>query len=110
MSLYGDYIKEHAGDSILEMPWGFATYRFLNFKQCYIEHIYVIPSERKKHRTVEMSDMICAEAKAIGCEELLGSVCTVAKDPTASIKVLLGHGMSFSHVEGNLLIFKKDIK
>ncbi len=109
MSLYADYLKEHSGDNIVEYPNGFATYRFLNDRQCYLVDIYVAPDWRKKRYASEMANEICAKAKSKGCEELLGSVSIIAKDPTASMKVLLAYGMTFSHVDGNLIIFKKDI-
>ena len=41
MSMYGDYIKEHRGDGIVENERGFASYRFLNERQCYIIDIFV---------------------------------------------------------------------
>ncbi len=109
MSLYADYIKEFSGDSIIETPYGFATYRFLNDKQCYIVDIYIMPKDRTRHMASNIADEICRIALDRGCSEILGSVCTAAKDPTTSIKVLLGYGMTLSHIDGNLIVFKKYI-
>ena len=109
MSLYGDYIKEHRGDEIVETADGFATYRFLNDKQVYIVDIYVKPEARQTSAASDMADTIVLAAKLRGCTELLGTVVPSAQGSTISLKVLLGYKMTLQSSSNDLIIFKKDI-
>jgi GNAT superfamily N-acetyltransferase len=110
MSHYADYIREHRGDGIIENEKGFATYRFLNEgKSVYIVDIYIHPDFRHDGAASIIADSIVDVAKAKGCTELLGTVVPTAKNSTASLKVLLGYGMSLQSSGNDLIVFKKDI-
>jgi GNAT superfamily N-acetyltransferase len=109
MSLYADYLKERTDDHILETYQGFATYRFLNEKQCYIIDIYVAPDYRYAGVASEMADVIAGRAKGKGCTELLGTVNPTAKGSTESLKVLIQYGMKLHSSSDNVIVFKKDI-
>jgi len=108
--MYGDYIREHRGDEIVENEKGFATYRFLNEgKTVYIVDIYVHPDFRNSKAASSLADTIVEAAKLQGCVELLGTVVPSAKNSTASLKVLLGYGMSLHSSSNDLIVFRKDI-
>lgn len=109
MSLYSEYLKEKTDDEILELEAGFATYRFLNEKQVYIVDIYVREYARKTRIASAMADSIVKIAKKRGCTELIGTVVPSMKNSTDSLKVLLGYGMSLKGIEGNMVLFGKDI-
>ena len=109
MSLWADYIRETRDDLTVEDSGGFATYRYLPDNTVYIIDIYVVPALRQEGLASALADRIVAEAKARGCVKLLGTVDARCKRPTASIAVLVGYGMQFLRVDGDLLVFAKDI-
>lgn len=109
MSLYGDYIKEHRGDEIIENSIGFASYRFLGDTSAYIIDIYITPNHRFSNAAAELADIICIKARERGCKELLGSVVPSANNSADSMKVLLAYGMKPTHITDNMVIFKKEL-
>ena len=109
-SLYAQYLIERTEDLILESPTGFATYRYLNdLKSVYIIDIYVIPEARKQHHAAHLADKVAEIAKARGCTEMLGTVVPGTKGCTDSLKVLLAYGMTLKGIEGNHIVFRKEI-
>ena len=112
MSHYADYLNEREGVETLEVPEGFATYRFEDDgRSCYIVDIYVEPKSRKSHVASKLADMITVVAKEAGCERLLGSVAPGTAGDTESLKVLLAYGFRLAgyHVQKGLIFFYKDI-
>lgn len=110
MSLYADYVKERTDDHILEGTNGFATYRYLSDgKTVYIIDIYTAPGGRQMGMAAALADLICQEARAKGCTELLGTVVPSTKGSTTSIQVLIGYGMKLKGSSDNLIVFRKDL-
>ena len=109
-SLYSKYIAERTNDKVLEIPEGFATYRYINDnKTVYIIDIYVLPEFRNKKIASELADQIVAEAKQLGCKELIGTVVPSAKGSNTSLKVLLGYGMTLNSAANDVVVFRKEI-
>lgn len=112
MKMYADYIKERMGDEIVIRHEGFATYRYIDHcgdKAVYIVDIYTRPDFRKTKIASELADEIVRRGLEAGCKVLLGTVSTLAKNPTDSIKVLLAYGFEFYSGNEDGLIFKKEI-
>lgn len=110
MSMYANYIREKTSDHIVETDQGFATYRYLdNGKTVYIMDIYVLPDFRKGYVASTIADAIVDEAKARGCNKVLGSVVPSNKNSEASIKVLLAYGMTLESASQDFILFKKEI-
>lgn len=109
MSFYADYLKERTNDEIIETGFGFATYRFLDEKTCYIVDIYIVPACRKEGRASDIADIIKEIARERGCKELLGSVVPSAKGSTTSVKVLLAYGMTLKSCEKDFILFGKEL-
>lgn len=112
MSLYGDYIKEHRNDLIVESENGFATYRFVplgDVPSIYLVDLYVRPELRKSGLASEMADKVCSIGREYYCKYLLGSVVPSAKAATDSLKVLLAYGMTLHSASPELIVFKKEI-
>ena len=110
MSLYAEYLRERTDDMIVEAPNGFATYRYLNEgKTVYIIDIFTIREARKLGSASILADMICEEAKAKGCTELIGTVIPSAHGSTDSLSVLIAYGMTLLRAEQNLIVFRKDL-
>ncbi len=110
MSLYAKYIADRTDDCILETEQGFATYRFLDPKTCYIIDIFVLSDFRKSGIASAMADSITEIAKERGCQHLLGTVVPSAKNSADSMRVLLAYGMVPVRIEGNMIVFSKEIK
>jgi ribosomal protein S18 acetylase RimI-like enzyme len=104
--------KETIFSSIDGEAAGFATYKHVDFggPGFYIVDIYVKPMFRHKHVASKMADDIAEIARDNDCRWLWGSVDERANDPTASIKVLVGYGFDYSHHEGHMMYFKKDLE
>lgn len=110
LSLYGQYISERTQDAVLESEYGFLTYRYLDDgKTVYIIDIYVVPEERHKNRAAEMADIVAQSAKIKGCTEMIGTVIPSTKNSTASLKVLLGYGMTLKSSGNDVIVFRKDL-
>jgi ribosomal protein S18 acetylase RimI-like enzyme len=109
MSYYANYIKEKTNDLVLEVDYGFATYRYLDEKTVYITDIYIHPDFRRKDYASNLADIIVEEAKQKGCTKLMGSVIPSNKNSTDSLRVLLGYKMSLESSVNDFIIFKKEI-
>jgi len=112
MSHYGDYIKEHHGDGIVEREHGFATYRYMQLDgkpAIYIVDIYVAPERRITNLASEMADEVVCLGLVNGCHLLVGTVVPSAKNSTSSLKVLLAYGMSLHNSSNDLIVMKKEI-
>lgn len=108
-----EYLRERDPSlKVLEVKEGFATYKYLdlgNEKAVYIEDIYVLPEYRNQDIASRMSEMVQDEAKMDGCKYLLGTVCPSSNNATASLKVLLAHGMTLLKSENDLIWMYKEI-
>lgn len=109
MSYYADYLKERTDDEIIELPEGFATYRFINGQQCYLIDIYVAPEYRRQGFGSLLGEMVTTIAKEKGCKELIGTVCTAAKNSDTSLQTFLTYGMKLKSAQNDIIILKKDI-
>lgn len=111
LSMYGKYIYEREGKSILEVPEGFATYVYLNdIKAVYVEDIYVLPEHRRSRAAWSMLDRITVIATQKGYNTLVGSVRPTANGSTESLKASIAYGFKIHSCDGNLIWFKKEIK
>lgn len=111
MTLYAQYIKEREQKDIIETDKGFATYKVYPNGECYLQDIYVIPEARRSRVAYDLADQVVEIAKEKKCHTLVGSVCTDAINPTASMKFVLNYnGMKFHSVKGNMIFFTKDLR
>lgn len=108
--MFDEYVMEREGFTFVkdEHERGFAIYKIIG-EECYIKDIYVKPEHRKTKIASELADEVCAKAKEAGAKYLSGTVSAVIGDPTTSMKVLLGYGMRFFKVNGDMLVFVKEI-
>ena len=110
MSMWADYKKEREDKQVIEeADNGFVIYSYPTPEQVWIEDIYVRPDLRQSGLARKLADQVCEAAKKVGCKQVLGSVWETANGATASVKVLLAYGMQLSHIEGKLIIFKKEL-
>jgi ribosomal protein S18 acetylase RimI-like enzyme len=114
VNLWAEYLRERLGKLVLERDAGFAVYQYVvwdGVPAVYIEEIYVSPASRRKHVAVEMADAIVEEARAKGCQTLVGSVLPSANGATRSCQGLIAYGMSVAQVDpsSKLIIFLKPI-
>jgi predicted GNAT family acetyltransferase len=109
MSLYAQYIEEREGFSIIESDHGFATYIKVDDETYYLRDIFVEKEFRKSGLAKELSRQVAEIAKADGAKRLTGSVSTIANGVTVSMKAILADGFEFSHANGNMLYFAKEL-
>jgi predicted GNAT family acetyltransferase len=108
-SLYGQYIKEREGFDIVETEYGFATYTSVDEQTIYLRDIFIVAEKRRSGLATELSTKVAEIAKELGKNKILGSICIDAKGVTTSMAALLGDKFKFSHANGNMLYFVKDI-
>jgi len=58
----------------------------------------------------KLANEIAEIGKKKECRTMIGTVNTRSKNPTRSIQVLLGYGMSFHSCTSDAIIFKKEIQ
>ena len=109
MSMWAEYLKERENTEVFETSDGFVTYKYLNDGILYVVDIYVPKSKRQLNVASRMADELAKIAKEKGFKTMLGSVCLDANGADTSIKVLHGYGMKFSHYNGNMLYFTKEL-
>jgi GNAT superfamily N-acetyltransferase len=107
-SLYAQYIFERENIESIERRWGFAYYKFED-ESCYIVNIYVLPEYRKQYAGSSFADMITEIAKERGCTCLLGSCDPELPGADESVKAMFAYGFKLSHINGPLIILKKEI-
>lgn len=108
-SLYAMYIKERENKEIIESDKGFVTYKFFDNGECYIQDIYVIPSERKTGLSTKMTDEVAQIAKEKGCNALLGSICIDDKAASKNMQIWLNYGFKIHKNMGPMIYLRKDI-
>ena len=113
MSMWFDYQRERFPDfKVIERPYGFATYHYMTIGDTngvYIEDLYIVPGERNKDWASVLSIEIQHIAREAGMTHLFGSVATEAEGATASLKVLLAHGMTLLSSTNDTILFYKEI-
>lgn len=107
-SLYSAYIRERSDKHILEDESGFAVYSYLE-DYVYIEDIFVVKEAREGGIASRYADAVAREAKGKGYSKMLGSVSTLAKNSTDSVKVLLAYGFKLLESNGEMIYFYKEI-
>jgi len=111
MSLYGEYIKERLGRHIVEDERGFVTFDiYPQEKACYLVDMYVRPDFRRKGTaTKHFGDQVVAAAKQAGCTRIFSTVLPKAVNSTVSVKGLLADGFELSHMDEELIWFRRDL-
>lgn len=108
LSLFGEYINELAGKSIIESEKGFATFYEIPTGM-YIEDIYVRQEFRNEAVASQMANEITQVAREKGIKKLIGSVKPSNKNSTTSLKVLLAYGFKLDSACIDGIILTKEI-
>lgn len=109
-SLWFKYLEECGGDHVIEHPWGFVTYRFVD-KSVYMPEIYIVPERRKEGLAKRLVDEVEKVGRTGGFEMLLGTVCMNLPEAIkiASIKGHLSLGFVPVMAESGKLWFSRPI-
>jgi hypothetical protein len=110
MSLYAQYAKELLNRSVIETDEGFITYQYPDNNTVYIENLYIIPTARKSYAASSLANRVSEEAKAKGCNKMLGSVVPSANNSTDSVKVLLAYGFKLDSATNDFILFSKSLE
>jgi hypothetical protein len=95
--MFEDYAEERGmGPRLFHTDFGFITFHLHpSDNECYIEDLYVIPSERnKKHASHKLADEVCTIAKSKGITNITGSINKQTNNVELSRLVLIGYGMT----------------
>lgn len=111
MGLLYEYMKEREGYKFYETDEGLIMYKLVpEVNAVYVTDIYVVPDKRNEYIGTYMTDKVVADCKErYGCTLLVGSVCLDDSKCSINRKILETYGMTFSHQEGSMLYFKKEV-
>lgn len=107
-SLFGDYILEREGKSILENEHGFFTYK-INGEECYIEDVFIRRESRRLGIGSEMADSLAEMASQLGCKFLSGTCVPSTNGATDSLKAMLSYGFKIHSSVQDKIILTKEI-
>ena len=110
MHLYKQYLEEREGGFLIAEEHGFVTYKQIDALSVWIVDIFVEKDHRKEGIATRLSALVVEEARKLGCTRVYGTADINAKGVTTSLKSILADGFEFSHAEGNMLYFIKNIQ
>lgn len=105
------YQKERQGAELEHEPGkGFATWKLLPDQQAiYLIDIFVSPDFRRLGVASALADRVAARGKAAGMPKMLGTVDARSETRTEAIKAILASGFEFTRVDGQMLVFTREI-
>lgn len=107
-SLFGQYIEEREGRSILENENGFFTY-IINGEECYIEDIFIKKTARRSGLATEMASELERIAKENYCKYLTGTCVPSLNGATESIKGMFSFGFKVHSCSQDKIILIKEL-
>lgn len=108
MKLFADYLLERENAHLLAYDFGFAVYKLLP-DHCYLQDIFVVPSERQNGRGVQLEAEVIEVARKAGLKVIFGSVCPSTPFSTEMAKIMFKLNYKLSHCEADIIYYKKDI-
>lgn len=108
ISLYGEYIEEREGLSILENEKGFFTY-MIKGDECYIKDIFIAKEFRRTGAATEFAEQITKIAKDNGCKFLSGTCVPSTNGSTESLKAMFSYGFKVHSSSNDLIILIKEL-
>ena len=108
LSLYGEYIQEREGKSIIENDFGFATF-LINGDECYVCDIYIKKEHRIKNIASKFTDEIADIGREMGCKYLLGTVTPSLRGATVSMKAQLAYGFKIHAAKDDFIFLRKEL-
>ena len=107
-SLYAQYIKERENRDIIEIDYGFLSYRIFE-DECFICDIFVIPRLRKTGAVNYLTDEVTKIAKKAGCKYLAAKVYVTAPYASEGLLRNLHWGFKIHSVEKDVIVLTKAI-
>lgn len=107
-SLYGQYIQEREGKSILENEHGFFTYS-IKGEECYIEDIFIKKESRRSGIATEMANKVAEAAVKAGCKYLTGTCIPSTNGATESMKAMFSYGFRVLACQEDRIILIKEL-
>lgn len=110
MELYAQYIKEREGRDVIVKRWGFISYLIDAANSvCDIDSIFIVAEFRRDKAGSTLADEVVEIAKARGCTILQGYNDPETEGSTISMKAMLAYGFKLSHLQGRLIVLRKEI-
>lgn len=108
LSLYGQYILEREGKSILENEHGFFTYKIYD-EECFIEDIFIKKESRRTGVATEMANMMADMARQAGCKFLTGTCVPSTFGASESMKAMFSYGFKIHSAKEDKIILIKEL-
>jgi hypothetical protein len=108
-SLMKKYIEEREEVLVIEHDYGFATGRPIANDTFYIEDVYIIPEERGKSRSIEITEEL--KQKALETKKykyIATSVDLATKNSDYSLMLILQKGYRIDSINGTFIMLKKE--
>jgi GNAT superfamily N-acetyltransferase len=109
ISMYGQYIQEREGKSILESDKGFVTYNITKDGECFIQDMFIIPEARHSGHGTKLLQQVESIACEQGSKYLSAGICPLANNATDSLQAALSYGFKLYSAKQDYVILKKDI-
>lgn len=113
IDLYGKYINERLGLSLLREDHGFLSYRIdpgEKDKTLFVEDVYVEPEHRKGPTFFKLARRAEQIGRDAGCRFLMGVVYTATTDPTLSAKAIMSYGLKIIAADVGKIYFSREIE
>lgn len=108
LSLYAQYVLEREGAHIIEYDWGFAIYH-MKVDHVYLQDIFVVQSERKSGKGVQLMHEVAAKAKEAGINMMIGSVAPSTPFADAMFQIMQGLGFKLLSSSHDMVYLSKEI-
>lgn len=107
-SLYAKYVEERESGHVLEMPWGFVSYRYEK-DHVYLEDLYVLPQFREQGKGMKLFSFVQRKARSVGLKYVVGGICTKARFATEMSKILLSWRCRLLSSEKDMIQYIKEV-
>lgn len=109
IKIYGEYIKEREGLSLLEFEdEGFLTYKIIG-EECFLKNMYVLPLKRRSGAGSKFIRALSQIAKSEGCTHLSANI--FLNDPGCNNTIIsaLKFGFSFYRAQNDCVSIVLDL-
>lgn len=105
-SLYGKYIAEREGVSIIEEDFGFVSYAFYDTaagKRLYVHDMFILLEERRSGKGKLFRDMLIQLAKDNNCTHIMSAVDVTTNKATESLVFQIKMGSKVVGADKNII-------
>jgi GNAT superfamily N-acetyltransferase len=110
---FEDYFKNESGCTLVTTEYGFFSYSYdSNYKNMFIQHLYVAPENRKQGKAFELFAKVRGVAAGLGAERVVGNLFyneTNKDNFTKKLMLHLRYGYEVIDVQKNCITVIKEL-